>query len=104
LVAAGTDAVHPEQIVRELGNRGMQLVLCEGGPTLYGQMLSAGLIDELFLTVAPQVAGRSVDERRLSLVEETAFRVAEAPWAQLVDLRKSANHLFVRYSFEEKSE
>ncbi|MFZ0014139.1 MAG: dihydrofolate reductase family protein [Acidimicrobiia bacterium] len=33
------------------------IVLCEGGPSLMGQFVAAGLIDELALTVAPMLAG-----------------------------------------------
>jgi len=101
VVSAGSASVEPAAVLHELEVRGLRLILCEGGPNLFGQMLDAGLIDELFLTVAPQIAGRSPRERRLSLVEGKAFSVAEAPWARLVDLRRSANHLFTRYSFEE---
>jgi riboflavin-specific deaminase-like protein len=44
--------------VAELGKRyGVQRVLCEGGPHLAWQLLAAGLLDELFLTVAPLLAG-----------------------------------------------
>lgn len=32
-------------------------LLCEGGPTLFGSLLRGGLVDELFLTVSPQLAG-----------------------------------------------
>jgi riboflavin-specific deaminase-like protein len=35
----------------------VQSVLCEGGPHLAGQLLAAGLIDELFLTLSPSLAG-----------------------------------------------
>jgi riboflavin biosynthesis pyrimidine reductase len=34
------------------------LVLHEGGRTLFGQFLADGVVDELFLTLSPQVAGR----------------------------------------------
>lgn len=36
---------------------GVRSVLCEGGPTLLGALAAAGLVDELFLTVAPLLAG-----------------------------------------------
>jgi riboflavin-specific deaminase-like protein len=36
---------------------GVESVLCEGGPHLAWQLLAAGLIDELFLTLAPLLAG-----------------------------------------------
>lgn len=39
---------------------GIRTLLCEGGPTLFGGLLAEGLIDELFLTLAPKlVAGGS---------------------------------------------
>ena len=39
---------------RELGVRAL---LCEGGPRLHGQLIDAGLVDELFVTHAPKLAG-----------------------------------------------
>jgi riboflavin biosynthesis pyrimidine reductase len=36
---------------------GVELLLCEGGPTLFGALLLEGVADELFLTVAPKLAG-----------------------------------------------
>jgi riboflavin biosynthesis pyrimidine reductase len=36
---------------------GVQSLLCEGGPTLFSALLSEGLVDELFLTVSPKLAG-----------------------------------------------
>ncbi len=34
-------------------------MLCEGGPTLNGQLLSAGLVDEICLTLSPVLVGGS---------------------------------------------
>ncbi len=36
---------------------GVQTLLCEGGPTLIRALLAEGLLDELFLTIAPKLAG-----------------------------------------------
>jgi riboflavin biosynthesis pyrimidine reductase len=36
---------------------GVRLLLCEGGPTAFGALLHEGLVDELFLTLAPKLAG-----------------------------------------------
>ena len=36
---------------------GVRSLLCEGGPTLMGALLHERLVDELFLTLAPQLAG-----------------------------------------------
>lgn len=40
-----------------LGDRGLHHVLTEGGPSLLGDLLGAGLVDELCLTTTPLVAG-----------------------------------------------
>jgi riboflavin biosynthesis pyrimidine reductase len=94
------DSLTADDVVDVLASRGAELVLCEGGPHLLGQLLDGRLVDEMFLTVAPQVAGRSPATPRLSLVEGTAFTVADAPWARLADLRRAGDHLFARYSLE----
>ncbi|MBA2506290.1 MAG: dihydrofolate reductase family protein [Thermoleophilaceae bacterium] len=48
--------------LRELREqRGIRSILCEGGPTLNGSMLEAGLVDELFLSLAPKLAGGGVE-------------------------------------------
>ncbi len=38
-------------------DHGVRALLCEGGPTLMGALLHEQLVDELFLTLAPQLAG-----------------------------------------------
>jgi riboflavin biosynthesis pyrimidine reductase len=95
------DRVEADDVPRTLARRGAALVLCEGGPHLLGQLLHAGLVDELFLTIAPQLAGRSPSTPRLSLVEGTAFSVVDAPWSRLADLRRASDHLFARYRLAE---
>lgn len=44
--------------LRELRTeRGVRALLCEGGPRLHSQLWALGLVDELFLTVAPKLTG-----------------------------------------------
>jgi riboflavin biosynthesis pyrimidine reductase len=76
---------------------GARLVLCEGGPHLIGDLLAAGLLDEVFLTIAPQLAGRDEAKPRLGLVQGTDFSVSDAPWESLGAVRRSGDHLFLRY-------
>jgi riboflavin-specific deaminase-like protein len=38
-------------------SRGLDRVLCEGGPRLNGTFAAAGLVDEVFVTIAPVLAG-----------------------------------------------
>src|SRR3954452_8698377 len=40
-----------------LEEREIKSILCEGGPTLHGRLREGGLADELFLTIAPKIAG-----------------------------------------------
>ena len=45
-------------MLAELGRRGLSRVLCEGGPTMLGDIIGHGLLDELGLTISPMlVAG-----------------------------------------------
>jgi riboflavin biosynthesis pyrimidine reductase len=36
---------------------GVRALLSEGGPGLHGELQAAGLVDELFLTIAPKLVG-----------------------------------------------
>ncbi len=45
------------------GERDIRSVLCEGGPILHGNLHAANVVDELFLTIAPKLAG--ADERSI---------------------------------------
>lgn len=74
-------------------------ILTEGGPNIFGRFLDEGILDELFLTVAPHIAGRRRDLPRVALVEGTAFAAASAPGARLAALKSGGDYLFARYSF-----
>lgn len=103
-IRAVGDRVTSRDIVETLGFHGAELVLCEGGPHLLGQLLAEDLVDELFLTFAPQIAGRSTLTPRLGLIEETAFDLADARWARLADLRSAGDHLFARYRLTDRKD
>jgi 5-amino-6-(5-phosphoribosylamino)uracil reductase len=57
VVVAGGDRVDVALAVAALGERGLLRVCCEGGPMLFGDLLAAGLTDQLCLTVSPKLAG-----------------------------------------------
>ncbi|MEM9467332.1 MAG: dihydrofolate reductase family protein [Actinomycetota bacterium] len=52
-----TDRPTPEAIIAALGDRGADVVLLEGGPSFNGQMVDAGLVDELCLSISPHLVG-----------------------------------------------
>jgi riboflavin-specific deaminase-like protein len=91
-----TPVRHPEGV--ELGTalewlrreRGIRSVLCEGGPTLHGRLREGGLADELFLTIAPKIAGGE-GPRVLEGALPDVDRV-ELAW-----LLESEGELFARY-------
>jgi riboflavin biosynthesis pyrimidine reductase len=76
---------------------GVRRLLHEGGPTLFGQFLQAEVVDELFLTLSPQIAGRTSAEMRPALVQGAAFTPDSAPWLDLLSVKQSAEHLYLRY-------
>lgn len=57
VVVAGQDEVDLTEAVRQLHDRGLTRLLCEGGPHLLTTMLRAGLVDELCLTSTPLLVG-----------------------------------------------
>jgi riboflavin biosynthesis pyrimidine reductase len=77
---------------------GVSLLLHEGGPTLFGRFMADGCVDELFLTLAPQVAGRNMQPLRPGLIAGVEFLPETAPWLNIVSVKERGNHLYLRYS------
>jgi riboflavin biosynthesis pyrimidine reductase len=57
VIVAGEVAVDMKAAVQALDDRGHRRILAEGGPGVLGQLVGAGLVDELCLTVGPLLAG-----------------------------------------------
>lgn len=96
LTAAGLIA--PAGILELLGSQfGVRRLLHEGGPTLFGEFLAAKAVDEFFLTLAPQMAGRTPHTIRPPIVEGVEFLPATAPWFDLLSVKQSAAYLYLRY-------
>jgi 2,5-diamino-6-(ribosylamino)-4(3H)-pyrimidinone 5'-phosphate reductase len=70
------------EALRDLARRGARRVLCEGGPTLNAALFEAGLVDELFLTVAPKLVG---GENPLTIVKNGSFGVLGLQLRSLVE-------------------
>ena len=78
-----------------------ELVLVEAGPHLMSDFFAERLLDELFLTLAPQVAGRDEVLARPGLVAGKRFAPDDPVWGTLVGLKQGGDHLFLRYAFAE---
>jgi 5-amino-6-(5-phosphoribosylamino)uracil reductase len=74
---------------------GVRSVLCEGGPNLNATLLPAGVIDELFLSIAPTLAGSAGS---LSIVGRAPL--TEPVGLVLVWLLESGGQLFARYRIQ----
>jgi riboflavin biosynthesis pyrimidine reductase len=57
VIMAGQDSVEADELFAQLAANGVRRVLCEGGPSLLGELVVAGHVDELCLTVSPMMGG-----------------------------------------------
>lgn len=90
VVRCGGSSVDLAAALDELARRGAAYVLCEGGPSLNAALLRAGLVDELFLTIAPSLVGSSPHR----IVDGELDRPLDL---DLVGLRHHAGELLLRY-------
>ena len=75
-------------------------ILVEGGPHLMADFLAQQYVDELFLTLAPQIAGRDDLSERPGLVAGKSFAPKHPLWGTLIEVKRGGSHLFLRYSLE----
>ena len=86
----------PEKILDQLG--AASVVLLEGGPTLTGQFVAAGLVDEMCLTVSPLLVGG--ESKRVAVGAE-----AGPPLGMRLDrAHLGERSLFLRYLRAEEKE
>lgn len=82
---------------------GIRTLLCEGGPTLYGEMLKEKLVNEEFRTVSMQVLGTSTkpDLQRPTAYGNATFLPETAPWFRIISLHYALPyHAFLRMRYE----
>ena len=83
--------------VAALRERGHGVIVSEAGPTLFGQLVGAELVDELFLTVSPLLAGHAL-ATRFNLVEGVELLPERRVAGRLRSVRAHDSHLFLRYA------
>jgi riboflavin-specific deaminase-like protein len=82
-----------QEVVADLARRGVKRIICEGGPTLNAALFAAGLIDEIYLTLAPKLAS---GEHPLTIVNGPPFPTMLA--LELRSLVELEGELFLRYA------
>jgi riboflavin biosynthesis pyrimidine reductase len=91
VVESGPDGrVDLAALLSSLREEGVRALLCEGGPTLHGALQALGLVDELFLTIAPKLVGGEAPRILEGVLPETAE--LELAW-----LLEHESELFARY-------
>jgi riboflavin biosynthesis pyrimidine reductase len=93
VITAGEARVDLSAAVRALADRGHQRMLTEGGPRLLAQLAAAGLLDELCLTIGPQLAGPGATR----IVSGDPFPAGPLPLA-LGHVLEDRGFLLCRYS------
>jgi riboflavin biosynthesis pyrimidine reductase len=71
---------------------GVRSVVCEGGPTLNSHLFAAGLVDELFLTLNPKVAGGAA-----ALTIVAGRELVDPAELALVSVAEGGGDLFTRW-------
>jgi len=88
VIEAGEDRVDLRRALAHLHG----VVVCEGGPSLNGQLVAAGLVDEMCLTLAPLLA--SGDSKRVA-----HGPAPDAPGRlELAHVLEEDGYLFLRYA------
>ena len=90
------DSVDLAAAIEVLRKRGYPVILSEAGPSLFGSLVASRLVDELFLTVSPLLAGRAAGVR-LGLVEGVELVPQTRVAGRLRSVRMHGSHLFLRY-------
>ncbi len=96
--AGSTGGVDLDIALRALkAERGVDVVVVEGGPGLNHALISGNLVDELFLTVAPELLGGRAAET-LTLLRGPEIPARDRPALELVSIHLADSELFLRYS------
>ena len=97
------DAISAQEILEAAQSvRQSDIILVEGGPRLMGDFFAERCLHELFLTLAPQIAGRDDAAERPGLVTGQLFAPERPLWGTLIGVKRGGSHLFLRYAFETK--
>jgi riboflavin biosynthesis pyrimidine reductase len=93
-------AVDLKRAVALLHERGHELILAEAGPRIFASLIRAELVDELFLTLSPLLAGRGPSSTRTGIIDDLELLPDTRVATRLLDLRKGETHLFLRYALD----
>jgi len=95
--AGSTGEVDLEAALRAIeAERGVESLVVEGGPGLNHALISRQLVDELFLTVAPELLGGTA-AHTLTLLRGPEIPARDRPVLELLSIHLAESELFLRY-------
>lgn len=101
VVELGEGSIDMQRAVGWLVDNGYRRILSEGGPKLMGEALKAQIVDELFLTISPVIAGGGEGQTRPTLASGVELLPGTVQKGRLQSLRRKDAYLFLRYSLRE---
>ena len=98
VVVLGSASVPLDQAVAHLETLGLKRIVCEGGPTLLGELASHGLVDELCLTITPLLSGGSYSQdHAVPRILDGTVLLDSPKELHLVHVLEDSGTLFLRY-------
>lgn len=85
-----------KQLVQLLQKENLKHVFIDGGPQLLASLFKEGLIDEVFLTIAPKIIGNE-QNKTLTMVEGILFKPSQIKNFKLVSVIPHKNEIYLRY-------
>jgi riboflavin biosynthesis pyrimidine reductase len=99
--ARRASALRGHAILAAIRAEGGRRVLLEGGPRMAATLVAEDLLDDLFLTLSPVLAGRRTSsnggEARPGLLEGTELLPRDRRWTRLSTVKRHGSHLFLHY-------
>ncbi|HJU04644.1 MAG TPA: RibD family protein [Nitrospiraceae bacterium] len=101
-VLPGDDELEPADIAAALYvDYGVRILLHEGGAQFFSAFLRRRLIDDLFLTIAPQIVGSGTMRERPNFADRASFGIQDALWSRLLTVKvaEGGSHVYLHYRF-----
>lgn len=96
VLRAGKNEVDLNLLAEFLHKNDHQNILVEGGPTLLGSFFVAGLIDEVFVTIAPKIFGNQ-DGATLTMIEGSLLSPDKVKPLRLLSVKTVKDEIYLRY-------
>ena len=98
VISAGIDQVEMSEVITYLARIGLPRIVCEGGPTILGELAAQNLLNELCLTVTPLLAGGAYPNGdRTPRILDSAVLPSPPAVLSLEHVLEDNGTLFLRY-------